>query len=174
MLTISVSWQILFSIADISLLFLRVTTATLRILLPFASLSNSLCILHIISPTPLPLPLKNNQVANHHVAHLVYCTPFLIVLLFLDCKVFSAGSFPHFGLFTTLFVFHLSWGVTVIDVINRNYPPTSKTNFAWLLSSLACSVHPYSLGCALYQQWCRCVRLVEGRESPWRAKPRLT
>lgn len=169
MLTISVSWQILFSIADISLLFLRVTTAILRILLPFASLSNSLCTPHIF-PTPLPLPLKN----NHHIAHLVYCTPFLIVLIFLDCKVFSAGSFPHFGLFITLLVFHLSWGVTVIDVINRNYPPTSKTNFAWLLSSLACSVHPYSLGCALYQQWCRCVRLVEGRESPGRAKPRLT
>lgn len=169
MLTISVSWQILFSIADISLLFLQVTTAILRILLPFASLSNSLCTPHIF-PTPLPLPLKN----NHHIAHLVYCTPFLIVLLFLDCKVFSAGSFPHFGLFTTLLVFHLSWGVTVIDVINRNYPPTSKTNFAWLLSSLACSVHPYSLGCALYQQWCRCVRLVEGRESPGWAKPRLT
>lgn len=169
MLTISVSWQILFSIADISLLFLQVTTAILRILLPFASLSNSLCTPHIF-PTPLPLPLKN----NHHIAHLVYCTPFLIVLLFLDCKVFSAGSFPHFGLFITLLVFHLSWGVTVIDVINRNYPPTSKTNFAWLLSSLACSVHPYSLGCALYQQWCRCVRLVEGRESPGQAKPRLT
>lgn len=153
MLTVSVPWYVLFFCSNTSLLLLLlVTTAAV----------NS-CFLHFsFHLALLPLHSSLHSALSHSHYQPSYCPPRALYFISHCAFLFRfwsiwARSFPHVGLLTALPIFHLPWGVSVIDAINGNYAPTSKTNSmqlssAGLLSSLVCLVHLYSRGCALCQQ----------------------